>query len=322
VEEQHALIIGRIFDAMGLTHQLTGQELTSEGLSGSRTYRVWFDGHDAVLKVTDPQAASWVRERGQRELSFYRILASQVPLLVPELLGSTDDAVVGTCLLLKRYISIRSTMAWPADDVLELARQIASLHAAFWEKDDELAQYPWLRDLHAAADAEAIFQAHDAWRALTRSERLSALFSPDIHRMLDGGLARVPALDAVIQAFPATLCHGDCHLGNILRDEHGHLLWADWSEVGVGAGPTDLSFLIQRANAEGASLSIDTLTAAYHRQLLKATKKPISLHAIQQVMEAFELRMRLLEWPHYLGGSSVEGMSAMLARITVLMART
>jgi Ser/Thr protein kinase RdoA (MazF antagonist) len=319
--EQHELLIERIFASMGLTQQLSGQELTSEGLSGSRTYRVWFDGHDAVLKVTVPEAQPWVRDRAQRELFFYRTLATHVPLRVPELLGSCDDKVVGTCLLLERYIAL-SPRHWPSDEAIEVAQQLASLHRAFWNKQEDLSEYAWLRDLRAPAEAEAILGAHEAWRTLARSERFSALFDSDVHDMLDSGLARVPALDAVIRAFPATLCHGDCHLGNVLQDEHGHLLWADWSEVGVGAGPADLSFLIQRANAEGASFSIDTLSAAYHRQLVKAIDPPISLEEIQRLMDVSELRTRLIEWPHYLGGALAESVSTLLRRIDDLLTRT
>jgi len=320
--EGRAIVIGRIAEAMGLAGRLVGHKLTSEGISGSRTYRVWFGGRDAVLKVTDPEAAPLVRERARRELSFYRTLSDQIPVRVPELLGSCDHDVVGTCLLLGRYTPPPPSAQWPVDDAVEVARQLASLHAAFWDKQEQLHEYAWLRQLRAHADEQVIEQAQDAWRALGLSDRLSALFSPDVYRTLDSGLARVPALDATLQAFPATLCHGDCHLGNLLRDEQGRLLWADWAEVGIGAGPADLSFLIQRANADGARFSVDELAAAYHNRLVEAIPQPVSLDGIRRVMDAFELRTRLLEWPYYLSWASAQTVSDMLARIGILAART
>lgn len=317
----HATVIGRISEAMGLSGRLAGHKLTSEGISGSRIYRVWFDGRDAVLKVTDPEAAPLVRERARRELSFYRALSNQIPVRVPELLGSCDHDVIGTCLLLGRYNPPPPSTQWPVDDAVEVARQLARLHAAFWDKREQLHKYAWLRQLRARADEKAIEQAQDAWRALGRADRFSALFSPDVYRMLDSGLACVPRLDATIQAFPATLCHGDCHLGNLLRDEEGRLLWADWAEVGIGAGPTDLSFLIQRANADGARFSVDELAAAYHSQLVEGIAQPVSLDGIRRVMDAFELRTRLLDWPHYLSWASAQTVSDMLARIGILAER-
>jgi Ser/Thr protein kinase RdoA (MazF antagonist) len=224
--------------------------------------------------------------------------------------------------LLDRYIPTPPPAAWSAADAIEVARQLAGLHAAFWDRREALAKYTWLRGLRVQAGVEAISQANEAWHTLGRSESFRALFNPGVYRMLEGGLACVPALDATIQAFPPTLCHGDCHLGNVLRDEGGHFLWADWAEVGLGAGPADLSFLIQRANAEGARFSVDTLSAAYHRQLAEAIDRPVSLGAIRRAMDAFELRTRLLEWPHYLACASAETVSTMLGRIDDLIARS
>jgi Ser/Thr protein kinase RdoA (MazF antagonist) len=320
--EQHELLVERILNAMGLTQQLTGHELASEGLSGARTYRVWFDGHEAVLKATGPEAEAWVRERARRELSFYRVLAGQIPLLVPEVLGRADDDIVGTCLLLERYIPSPPPAQWPAREIIEVARQLAGLHAAFWSRHEQLRAHAWLRDLRAPTNEETISQAQLAWRALGSSDPLGELFAPDVYRMLDRGLARLPALDATIRSFPSTLCHGDCHLRNVLRDEHGHLLWTDWAEVGVGAGPADLSFLIQRANVEGADLSLKELSTVYHDQLADAVDPPISLGAIHRVVDAFELRTLLLDWPHYLGWASTETVSNLLARIHTLAAHS
>ena len=313
--------IGRIFEAMGLTHRVTRHELTSEGISGSRVYRVWLGGHDAVFKVTDAEAPPWVLQRARRELSFYHTLASQVPLRVPELLGSCDDDVVGTCLLLARYDPTPPPAQWPADDATEVARQLARLHASFWGATRQLAAYTWLRRPPAHTDEEAVIHARDEWHALSRSDRFSALFSPDVCRALDSGLERTPMLDAAIQALPETLCHGDCHVGNLLRDPQGRFVWTDWSEVGFEVGPTDLSFLIQRANAEGARFSVDELSAAYHRRLVEAVGQAVSVDAIRRVMDASELRTRLLEWPHYLGWATAETVSDMLARIGILGAR-
>jgi hypothetical protein len=306
---------------MGVERHVVGHQLIGEGMSGSRAYRVSFGGHEAVLKVTDPEAPSWVLARARRELSFYLTLASHIPLRVPELLAGRDDDAVGICLFLATYAPTPPPAQWPADDAVEVARQLARLHASFWGSTGRLASYTWLRQPPARTGEEAISHARDEWRALGRSDHFRALFSTDTYLALDSGLERIPTLDAAIQVLPVTLYHGDCHVGNLLRDPQARFVWADWSEVGIQVGPTDLSFLIQRANAEGARFSIDELSAAYHNQLVEAIGQAISLDVIRRVMDAYELRARLLEWPYYLGWATAETVSDMLARIETLAAR-
>jgi hypothetical protein len=310
-----------VLDCMGLDRQATRYELAGEGISGSRTCHVWFGGEGALLKVTGPTSPPWVLERARRELSFYRTLAGTLPLRVPVLLGACDDEQAGICLLLAGYEPTAPAAAWPVADAAEVARQLALLHARFWGAGEWLAGHTWLRRPAGQTDEQAILHAREQWAALSRLPRFSSLFTPGARRTLDGAMGRVGALDATIHAFPVTLCHGDCHLGNVLRDETGQFVWADWAEVGLGAGPADLSFLIQRANADGARFSVDELCSVYHLQLVAAIGEAVSLDVIRRVMDAQELRTRLLEWPYYLGGASPALLSGMLARIALLVAQ-
>jgi Ser/Thr protein kinase RdoA (MazF antagonist) len=313
--------IGQLLDCMAIGRAATRHELIGEGISGSCTYRVWFGDQGALLKVTAPASSPWVLARARRELLFYRVLAGTVPLRVPALLGACDDDQVGICLLLSRYEPPPPAAEWLAEDVAEVARQLAGLHACFWGEGERLAAHAWLRQPEAQTSEQAIRCAREQWAALSRMPRFSSSFTAGTWRALDGAMACVSALDATIGAFPTTLCHGDCHLGNVLRDRSGQLVWADWSEVGLGAGPADLSFLIQRANADGARFSADELSAVYHRQLVEAIGSVVSLDAVRCVIDAQALRTRLLEWPHYLGGASPALLSDMLARIALLAAR-
>jgi len=310
-----------LLDCMGIERVATRYELAGEGISGSRTCRVWFGDEGTVLKITGPASPPWVLARARRELCFYHVLAGSVPLRVPALLGACDDERAGICLLLAGYEPAPPATGWSADDAAEIARQLAGFHACFWGAGERLAGHTWLRQPEAQTDEQTILHAREQWAALGRLPRFSSLFTAETCRALDRAMVRVGALDATIHAFPVTLCHGDCHLGNVLRDEEGHFVWADWAEVGMGAGPADLSFLIQRANAGGARFSVDELSSVYHRQLIEALGEPISLDEIRRVMDAQELRTRLLEWPHYLGGASPALLSDMLARIALLVAQ-
>ena len=112
-----------------------------------------------------------------------------------------------------------------------------------------------------------------------------------------------------------TLCHGDCHLDNLLRDQEGHLIWADWQEVGIGYGPSDLSFFLQRAEANGAAIAHDLVVTAYCTALEAAGVAGVSEHAITSAMKESERRTRLLYWPDYMNNATSEAMAHHLARI-------
>ncbi len=124
-----------------------------------------------------------------------------------------------------------------------------------------------------------------------------------------------------IQTFPTTFCHGDCHIGNLLHDADNHLIWADWQEAGIGHGPCDVSFFVQRAIADGGSVPESALLEAYHAELVAAVGTPISLSSLRQVMDTFELQTRLLHWPAYLAMESDNQILAHLARIDDILTR-
>jgi aminoglycoside phosphotransferase (APT) family kinase protein len=130
----------------------------------------------------------------------------------------------------------------------------------------------------------------------------------------------IAAVDAIIRSWPVALCHGDCHRDNFLRDNQGNLVWADWQEVGVGAGPEDLSFFWQRAAAAGDALPVEQMLVIYHERLQAQTGAAISLPAVQRVARASELRTTLLHWPFYLQQASVAQIVRLLQRIEQLLA--
>jgi aminoglycoside phosphotransferase (APT) family kinase protein len=139
-----------------------------------------------------------------------------------------------------------------------------------------------------------------------------------VRRSFGHWVAHIAALDAILAAFPVTLCHGDCHIGNLLRDERGNLVWADWQEVGLGRGPEDLSFLLQRAAHDGGSIPWEQTVAIYQRHLQAHIGELVPLADIQRTMDASELRTELIQWPFYLQWASIEQVSRMVNRIQSL----
>lgn len=297
-------------------------EVLQGGISGSSTYRVQLEDRIVVLKATQATAPPYVIDRANREYAFYHELASQVPLRVPLLLAAHQDPNVGTDLLLAALRPVPPPRAWQACDYARAVEQLAGLHARFWRQADRLvAAHIWLQRPAAKTDPVQVEQGLAAWQSLAGQHRLQEVLSAPVWRALDRWIKDTPALDALIEAFPITLCHGDCHIGNLLQDEAGTLVWADWQEVSLACGPGDLSFLIQRATHDGARVPWQQMVADYQRHLSAGIGEPVSLAAIQQTMDALELRTRLLQWPFYLAQASTEQIAGMVSQIQVLADR-
>jgi hypothetical protein len=127
--------------------RLQQYDVLDGGVSGSYSYRL--HGFDApcVLKVTTAGSASYVRERAQREIMFYRGLAGAMPVAVPHVLADSIDPVSGaSALLLAAYTEPFAPQDWQEAHYLEFTRQLAQLHAAFWDAAEQFAsaRFQWL----------------------------------------------------------------------------------------------------------------------------------------------------------------------------------
>src|SRR5207248_3768212 len=143
-------------------------------------------------------------------------------------------------------------------------------------------------------------QALDAWQRLRENEPHASILTAKQYQLVSRLLGDVNALRAPVRSFPLTLCHGDCHAGNLLMDSRDQLVWADWQEVGVGYGPEDLSFFLQRAEAGGASPPRDEMMHAYRSRLEAKMGEHIPAEMLDRAIDFSELWVRLLYWPSYL----------------------
>ena len=271
--------------------------------------------------MTLANSEPYVLERARREFEFYHMLVSQIPLRTPPVLASVQDPATGTYLLLAALEPVQPPQAWQGADFASVAEELAALHARFWGNTAELAPYAWLRRPAADTSPAEIDAAQAAWQALGEQERLRGVLTAPVRQSLGHWVARISAVDAILAAYPLTLCHGDCHIGNLLRDAQGNRVWADWQEVGVGRGPEDLSFLLQRASHDGSDVPWEQTVAAYQQHLQAAVGEPVPLAAIQRTMDASELRTELVQWPFYLQGAMIDQVSRMIHRIRSLVSR-
>jgi Ser/Thr protein kinase RdoA (MazF antagonist) len=312
---------GRITACLRLLQRDAGSfrfEVLQGGVSGAATYRVSLENEQIVLKVAGEGAPSYVLERARRELRFYRELAGRIPLRVPELLGVAEAA--GPCLALRAYSPVPPIETWTEEHYLDIAKQLSRFHALFWNRTDQLARLPWLRVHRWRPDSALMERAAAAWRHLANDPDRQRILTPDEIGWIKEAMRHLDRAVAILEAFPATLCHGDCHHGNLLVDGDGLWRWADWQEVGIGPGPEDLSFFFQRARMAGGSVPEEAAVTSYHHALATATGQNIELSALRRVLCASELRSLLLLWPPFLSSVPLERLEWVVHRLQYLAA--
>lgn len=176
-----------------------------------------------------------------REVNWYRELAGKSRISRPHcyhaeiadnrvdfalLLGDCAPAVQGDQLA-----GARSNVLAPA------VRQLAALHAPFWNKD-VAAEHPWI-----ANDSRALVENMLPALAEGFAERYASRLSPDI-------IALARALAATIQRYldwqpsATSVVHGDFRLDNLLFGPDGDITVVDWQTLGLGCPFADLAYLI------------------------------------------------------------------------------
>jgi aminoglycoside phosphotransferase (APT) family kinase protein len=221
-----------------------------------------------------------------RETAFYRAAAA-IPVRVPRVVASD-----GTGLLLEALTPLPPATDWPEARWHEVAHQLGALHHA--DVAAAIGDQPWLKPA-TAADRRPDATARAFWTA-------------DELALLDD----IEPVD-----LQPCLVHGDVHAGNLLLDRSNDLVWADWQEVGIGAGPADLALLWQRAEFDGADPPRAAMLASY----AEARGIPCDSELVRATTAA-ELRLLLLDWPPFLTRAEPARASVMRQRLHALRQRS
>lgn len=317
-EAPHTETLARCLAALGVDpDRLLGYDVLAGGASGATAYRLRFPPGDLVLKVTRPETSGYLLERTRREILFYRHLASEVRVRVPSVIASRCDEAVGACILLEAYEPSPEPAAWSEVRYFEAAEQLGRFHAVFWGKERKLSTLGWLRRVEEMEEGD-IRQAYTYWERLRAEGRFETILTPERYEWILGVLGRIRGVGAALSSFPVTLRHGDFHIDNILVDRGGEMVLADWQEVGPGRGPEDLSFFLQRASFSGGRVPEEEMIRAYRRSLAANTGEDVAVSDIRRVVDAAELRTRLLHWPAFLASASERQLAELLDRIRIL----
>lgn len=299
---------------------LEGYQILQGGVSGAATYRLQLREGEFICKVTRAQSEQSIFERAQREFLFYQQLAPHVPLRIPHIVARVCDPH-GIALLLSAYQPSPPASQWQEQEYVEAARQIGELHATFWKTTEQTAQYSWLQRPNEPMSELQIKQAETQWQALQEDVHVSRLIPGHRFQRVIHFFPLLFSLENRLLAFPLTLCHGDCHSDNVLRNRHGDLIWADWQEIGMGIGPADLSFFFQRAFHAGGTVPYEAMINTYQKQIEAHMRQRLPTSRLGEVLDIIEVSSWIVQWPDYLKQASSQKLLQVLDRIDWLIDR-
>lgn len=287
--------------------------LLAGGMSGSSVVALTLEDALVILKCTTPSGRDPSRiGRATREVLFYRELVDRVPIRVPRMLASDLDPERGTLLLITAHEP--PPVRWPAADFATVAHELGRFHTAM----RNIALPSWV-PAAASPAPENGRDAIDLWRAFAaKTEVVSRELLEGIEQMI----ARVGEVDACVDSGPLTLCHGDFHTGNLLRDRDGAWVWVDWQDIRIGPGVDDLAFLWQRSFAESEEMcesSYAAMKESYWEGLTAVGDPGMARVEFHQALAWSELRGWLIAWPPYLGYLSQAQQEGVVARIDTLL---
>jgi len=205
------------------------------------------------------------------EGSFYRDLASMVPIRTPRCYFNGMDVQSGDFVLLLEDLAparvgdqIRSCTRAEAEMIVH---QLARLHARFWA-DPQLDALAWLASLRdARKDLTPLYPF--IW-PLTK-ERVGDLLTPKVVDIAASLAQHLPRVAKLLATPPMTLTHGDYRLDNMLfevGEPPGEFAVIDWQAVAGMRGVADLAyFMTGSLTTEDRRAWGDDLVAFYMARL-------------------------------------------------------
>jgi hypothetical protein len=197
---------------------------------------------------------------GRREALFYATLAPTLSLRVPDAYVALHDERDGSFLLLLEDLvttgAAVSDGTWGIgpDAAARALDELAELHVRFEDPARREREAPWVpRAAHRSSyGATMLRYGLDHHR-----DRLSDDFAAVAEIYIGHGAE----LHALWQVGPATVIHGDPHIGNLF-DDQGRAGFLDWGIINVSTPMRDVSYFLNMA------MSIDD-RRAHDRDLLR-----------------------------------------------------
>ncbi len=214
---------------------------------------------------------------GRREVSFYQGIARDVPVRVPQpYYAASNEEGTHYIMLLEDLVASGCDFPSLFGATLEHARSVignlAQVHAAFWDSDRFDADLKWVEPP----------MRHEIGPTLVKQSL--DMFSDEMPQVFrDFGALYVERTEEVCDVWEhsgvATLCHGDCHIGNHFWDRKlGVAGFLDWAVLPRCPGVRDVVYFMGNSvPPEMAAEHEQPLLQDYRHQLEEAGVKPPEL---------------------------------------------
>lgn len=216
-----------------------------------------------------------------QEAVFYRDVAPQLNIVLPECLYADDNGADGV-VILENLIARGGTFADPckpltpeqAAPVLEL---MAELHAVTWNWPT--SKYPWLViGSPSQRDGITAMAAGDRFQELSTRPQVARSITPPY----GDGAHMMSALRYLWErddkSSMLALCHGDAHIGQLYFEPDGRAGLLDWQSIAMMPYAKDLAYFIASAlTVEDRRKHERDLIAGYLQALHKRGGPNISL---------------------------------------------
>jgi hypothetical protein len=182
---------------------------------------------------------------GEREARFYDSLAEAVPMRVLTVHAARQDDRTGLFVLLLEDLGASGCLVpdgtWgiSADAAAVALEELAAFHARYFEPARRSAEVPWVPILGPGSryGADMLRYGIDHHR-----DRLTDAFVA----VAEAYIADQAALHALWHEGPATVIHGDPHLGNLFLDGP-RVGFLDWGIINVNTPLRDVSYFMTMA---------------------------------------------------------------------------
>ena len=272
------------------------------GAGGAYVY--FIDDTYVVKYAYFPQLDADTRKGYRNEFNFYKTCSNQKNIFIPEVILQTinDDEML---IVMKKYFPVKPE-EWNENlqkYAIELCAQINAIDATGFVKI--------FQEQEKQSDANELSIADDNPHPLSVSYRDWNNLQIKFPKHIDAELLKemYENFDQINSyanklGMPETLCHGDCHPNNFLKDGD-RLVICDWQGIGMGKGIGDVAFFISRGADMGIKINRDMLIESYREALLKYANIEVKVSDLHKSVAANEFGVSFRFWAGFLQTSEI-----------------
>lgn len=209
----------------------------------------------------------------EREVGFFTELAPHTEVRAPGCYAAGYAEEAGTFVLVLEDVEARAEcdqlLGCPPDRAQQIVRQLARLHASWWEHP-ALREHTWLTSFLDEARVRNMSRLLEQGWPLACA-RLGDRLSPQAGQIGAAVLEHFGQVMRMLDEPAQTLLHGDTRLDNVMFDAgvgRAPVVLLDWQNVSRGPAVAELGyFLAQNLTAQDFAEHLDALLGVYCDEL-------------------------------------------------------